>query len=61
MWSRNKDVKTLHQTPKKIYCIIRKYYENVYSINLEHLKEMDTFLGSSKTPKLNQEMMKNPS
>jgi hypothetical protein len=31
---------------KKIQGIIRDYFENLYSNKLEHLEEMDKFLGT---------------
>lgn len=36
-------------------CGLTKFqFQNLYSTNLENLKEMDTFLDSAKSPKLNQ-------
>jgi hypothetical protein len=35
--------------------IIRDYFENLYSNQLENLKEMDKFLDTYDHPKLNQE------
>jgi glutamyl-tRNA reductase len=35
--------------------IIRDYFENLYSIKFENLKEMDRFLDTYDYPKLNQE------
>lgn len=41
---------------KEIQNIIRKYFKNLYSIELKNLKEMDGFLDSAKLLKLKQEV-----
>lgn len=50
---------TLQQTSKKFRLFIREYFRNLYSIELENLKEIDGFLDSAKLPKLNQEELNN--
>ena len=44
---------------EEIQRIIRSYYENLYSIKLENVKEMDSFLDRYHIPKLNQDQMNN--
>ena len=39
--------------------VIRKYYEQVYANKLDNLEEMDKFLETHSSPKLNQEDMVN--
>ena len=40
---------------KEIQTIIRTYYEQLYANKLDNLEEMDAFLETYKSPKLNQE------
>jgi hypothetical protein len=40
---------------KEIHGIIRVYFENLYSSNIESLEEMEKFLDTYDHPKLNQE------
>jgi hypothetical protein len=40
---------------KKVQGIIRNYFENIYSNELENIEEMDKFLYTYDHPKLNQE------
>lgn len=35
--------------------VLREHFQTLYSIKLENLKEMDEFLDSAKSPKLNRE------
>jgi glutamyl-tRNA reductase len=42
----------------EIHGIIRDYFENLYSNELENLEEMDKFLHTYEHPKLNQEDIK---
>ena len=39
--------------------VIRKYYEQVYANKLDNLEEMDKFLETHSSPKLNQEEIHN--
>jgi hypothetical protein len=39
----------------EIQSIIREYFQNLYSSNLENIDEMDKFLDACNQPKLNQE------
>lgn len=41
---------------KKIQNIVRDYFKNLFSFNLENIKEMKEFLDSAKPPNLNQEV-----
>ena len=42
---------------EEIQKIIRSYYNNLYSIKLENLEEMDEFLDKYQIPKLNQDQV----
>ena len=44
---------------KKNKKVIRKYYEQLYANKLENLEEMDKFLETHSSPKLNQEDLVN--
>ena len=47
----------LQQKPRKFKKIIRSYYKNLYSTQLENLEEMDIFLDRYQLPKLNQDQI----
>jgi glutamyl-tRNA reductase len=52
--SRNEKGKITANT-KEIQGMIRNYFENICSVKLENLEEMDKFLDTYDNPKLNQE------
>lgn len=54
IWSETKR-ETLQQTPR----ILETFFENAYLTKLEHLKEMDKFLGIHDLLKLNQDEINN--
>jgi hypothetical protein len=51
-------MKIISTNTNEIQRIIREYFENLYSSNLENLDEMDKFLDPYKQLKMNQEEMK---
>lgn len=53
---RNEQGSITVKTRKKIQNIVRDYFKNLYSFNLENVKEMKEFLDSAKPPKLNQDV-----
>lgn len=49
----------LQQTTKKFRMLYRNIFKNLYFFRLETLKQLDTFLNSTKSSKLNQDEANN--